>query len=322
MIEVLNDNLNPYFNIACEEYILKNFSQDCFILWQNSPSIIVGKHQNTLAEINQKFVTGNNLPVVRRISGGGTVYHDLGNLNFTFITTAKTEKIINFRYFTNPIIELLKDLGINATLNTRNNIFIDEKKITGTAAHIFKNKVIHHGTLLFSTSITDLEKSIKNNSLEYSDKAIKSVTSTVTNIFDHLENKTTLYLFRELLRNKINQSFEITEKHTLTEKDIENITDLVNTKYNTWEWNYGYSPSYQFSRIASDNLLRVSIAVKKGIIEKIVFSGQLSVCNEIKKIEKALTGIKHNKETVNNLFINSGFSFNEFSLDYLIKLIL
>ncbi len=321
MIEVLNDNLNPYFNIACEEYILKNFSQDCFMLWQNAPSIIVGKHQNTLAEINQNFVTKNNLPVVRRISGGGTVYHDLGNLNFTFITTAKAERIVNFQYFTKPIIELLADLGINATLNPRNNIFIEDKKITGTAAHIFKNKVIHHGTLLFSTSIKEIEKAVDNNPITYHDKAIKSVKNTVTNIFNHLENKISINIFRELLRNKLTISFEITETHTLTGNDIANINNLVNAKYKTWDWNYGYSPAYHFSKSTTDNMLEVNIDVKKGLIENVVFSGQLATNENIQNLGKTLIGIKHNKESIENILINSGFSSPYLSIEDLIKLI-
>ncbi|MBI5539766.1 MAG: lipoate--protein ligase [Bacteroidia bacterium] len=298
MIEVLNNSLNPYFNIACEEYIIKNFSQDCFVLWQNSPSVIVGKHQNTFAEIDNNFVNEKHLAVIRRISGGGTVYHDLGNLNFSYITNVKTDRIINFDFYTKPIIDLLSELGITATLNSRNNIFIGEKKITGTAAHIFKNRVIHHGTLLFSTSIEDLEKSIENNKTGYKDKAIKSVRNTVTNISDHLTSKINLEIFRELLRSKINTYFEIVKKYHFTDNDITNINNLVISKYQTWEWNYGYSPAFKFSNSTSDNLISTEISIKQGIIETILFTSKNKQITNFENIAKALKGKSFNKASI------------------------
>lgn len=301
MIEVLNNTLNPYFNIACEEYLLKNFSQDYFLIWQNSPSVIVGKHQNTFAEVNRNFVTEKKLPVIRRTSGGGTVYHDLGNLNFTFITNVITERYINFDYYIKPIIDLLSDLGITAILNSRNNLFISDKKITGTAAHIYKNRVIHHGTLLFSTSLEDLEKSTESNETKYNDKAIKSVRNAVTNVYDHLNSKINIEIFRELLRSKITDYFEVNQKYNFTDYDILNITNLVGSKYQTWEWNYGYSPAFKFSNSTNDNLISAEILIKKGVIETILFSSNNKHITNFENVINILNGKPYNKEYIKNI---------------------
>ncbi|MEG0331764.1 MAG: lipoate--protein ligase family protein, partial [Clostridium sp.] len=160
MIFIYNKSTDPYFNLAAEEYVLKNFNDDCFMLWRNSKAVIIGKNQNAIAEINRDYVTSNNIPVVRRLSGGGAVFHDLGNVNFTFITN-DTDDFVNFGKFTEPIIGVLKDnLSINAELSGRNDLTIDSKKFSGNAQYNYKNRVLHHGTLLFSSSIDNISESL------------------------------------------------------------------------------------------------------------------------------------------------------------------
>ena len=183
MLCIKNDNTNPYFNLAAEEYVLRNFKENCFMLWRNRPSIIVGKHQNTLAEINVDYVKEKNIDVVRRLSGGGAVFHDLGNLNFTFIKNAeKEEALVDFKKYVEPVLEVLQHLGVNAKFEGRNDIMIDGKKISGNAEHVFKKRVLHHGTLLFSSQMADLSNALKVNPLKYQDKGGKSVRSRVTNL--------------------------------------------------------------------------------------------------------------------------------------------
>ena len=187
MLIIQNSTTDPYFNIAVEEYLLKNFTDDCFILYQNKPSIIIGKHQNTLAEINYQYVKENNIAVVRRLSGGGTVYHDLGNLNFSFIKNSGNDKnLVDFKMYTTPIIEVLKQLGVNAEFGGHNDIQVNGFKISGNAEHIFKKRVLHHGTLLFSSDLSILNNAIKAPENRYSDKAVKSVRAVVANIKDFI----------------------------------------------------------------------------------------------------------------------------------------
>ncbi|HRC66441.1 MAG TPA: lipoate--protein ligase family protein, partial [Bacteroidales bacterium] len=148
MFCINNQNTNPYFNLASEEYLLKNYEEDVFMLWRNEPSIIIGKHQNALAEINIEYVKENHIKVVRRITGGGAVFHDLGNLNFTFISNSPNSKpVMNFKKYTQPIVDVLVNLGVDARFEGRNDIVIDGKKISGNAECVYKNRFLHHGTI-------------------------------------------------------------------------------------------------------------------------------------------------------------------------------
>ena len=187
MLCIYNKNTNPYFNLACEEYILKEFNEECFMLWRNSPCIVVGKNQNTLSEINKDYVDKNNITIVRRLSGGGAVFHDLGNINFTFISNQK-ETFNDFKRFTVPIIDALKQLNVNAEFSGRNDLTIDGKKFSGNAQYCYKNRVLHHGTLLFSANVKDISQSLNVKEKKFEGKAVKSVKSRVTNISSHLKS--------------------------------------------------------------------------------------------------------------------------------------
>ena len=164
-----NPSTNPYFNLACEEYLLKNVDDEVFMLWRNEPAIIVGKHQNTLAEINTEYVKDQGIKVVRRLTGGGAVFHDLGNLNFTFIKfiPLNGDQIIDFQKHTRPILDILLKLGINAKFEGRNDLTIDGKKFSGNAEHVHKHKVLHHGTLLFSAKLPDLSASLNVDTIKF-----------------------------------------------------------------------------------------------------------------------------------------------------------
>ena len=167
MLCIHDKHTDPFFNLAAEEYVLKNFTEDCFMLWRNGPSIIVGKHQNTLAEINLDWVRANNIKVVRRLSGGGAVFHDLGNLNFTFIVSGEDGNLVDFRKFTKPILEVLQKLGVEAKFEGRNDLTIKGMKFSGNAEHVHKNRTLHHGTLLFSSVMADLSQALKVNPLKF-----------------------------------------------------------------------------------------------------------------------------------------------------------
>mgnify|MGYP000873590956 CR=1 FL=1 len=310
MLLVRRHSTNPYFNIAAEEYFLKFFQDDLFMLWQNEPCLVVGKHQNTLAEVNTDFVDQQQIPVIRRISGGGTVYHDEGNLNFTFISNGEREKLVNFRRFVQPVADALRKLGLAATLGIRNDIRINDLKISGNAEHVHKNRVLHHGTLLFETNLENLEEAIKPGNASFIDKAVQSVRSRVTNIRDHLPVKMEMVEFRLFLETQIAGNFDNPGYYDLNQHDIQKIEQLVQKKYKTWEWNFGYSPVYTFSKsiLTGDGKVNLQLEVRNGIIENAAIRPEFAVSAEIRLLENSLTGLRHTPDIFRDLSQNPDFA--------------
>jgi len=267
-------NTNPYFCLAAEEYFLKNFDDDIFMLWQSENTIVVGKHQNAQGEINYPFVRKNNITVARRISGGGTVFHDAGNVNFSFIKNVKSAAEISFKQFTEPVREALAKLGVEATASGRNDLLIDGKKISGNAEHIFKNRVLHHGTLLYNSDLENLGKAIKVIAGKYTGKAVQSNRSEVANISTFIKSSLNISEFIQFLIDvQLSKSKNI--KYELTEKDTKKIETLAKEKFETWDWNFGYSPKYLFKNNVEIDGKKLSIVlnVKKGNIEDCTISG-------------------------------------------------
>ena len=295
MIYINNTNTNPYFNMAVEEYILKEFKEDCFMLWRNQPCIVVGKNQNTLSEINLDYVKTNNIPVVRRLSGGGTVFHDLGNLNFTFIKNNSEENFNNFRKFTLPILNVLNSLNINAEFSGRNDLTIEGKKFSGNAQYNYKNRVLHHGTLLFSSNITDLSKALQAKPLKFQDKSIKSVLSRVTNISSHLKQPLSIMDFEALIMNYVITENSSDYLYEFTDCDLDNINKLASEKYSTWEWNFGHSPKYNFinEKKFSFGTIECNMQVVHGVIKDISIYGDFFSKLDISDIEAKLIGVNH-----------------------------
>jgi lipoate-protein ligase A len=297
----INDNhTDPAFNLAAEEYVLKNFKENCFMLWRNEPSVIVGRHQNSLAEINLDYIKKNNVKVVRRLSGGGAVFHDLGNLNFTFIENAEGNSLIDFRKYTQPIMAVLRQLGVNAGFEGRNDLVIDGKKFSGNAEHVFKNRVLHHGTLLFSSELSDISGALNVNPAKFSDKAIKSVRSRVTNISSHLKSPLSLDRFRELILGHMMQNYPDCEIYEYTEADLAAISHLRDTKYAAWEWNFGHSPGYSMVNGVRTNggFLEVHLDVCNGIIRHIRIFGDFFNIRDISELENLLADTPHNEKNI------------------------
>lgn len=287
-------NTDPYFCLAAEEYLLKNFQEDIFMLWQSENAVVVGKHQNLLGEINYPFVRENDIALCRRISGGGTVFHDAGNVNFSFIKNVKSPAEISFKMFTAPVVEALAKLGITATTSGRNDLLIDGLKISGNAEHVYKNRVLHHGTLLFDSDLKNLGQAIKVVPGKYESKAVQSNRSPVANISQFLKTPMTTIEFIQFLlgvqlENPKNSFYQ------LTENDIQNIEKLSAEKFKTWDWNFGYSPKYTFkNEVEIDGkLLKIRLMVEKGVIVEAEVSGGNYGKNESLQIQKILTGERH-----------------------------
>ncbi|HAZ37624.1 MAG TPA: lipoate--protein ligase [Clostridiaceae bacterium] len=323
MLCIYNKNTNPYFNLACEEYILKEFNEECFMLWRNSPCIVVGKNQNTLSEINKDYVDKNNITIVRRLSGGGAVFHDLGNINFTFISNQK-ETFNDFKRFTVPIIDALKQLNVNAEFSGRNDLTIDGKKFSGNAQYCYKNRVLHHGTLLFSANVKDISQSLNVKEKKFEGKAVKSVKSRVTNISSHLKSPMKVEEFIEFLMNYVVNNYAESKLYTLTEEDIKNISKLADEKYSTWEWNYGSSPKYSYKNEmkCKGGLIEFNCNIEKGYIKDAKFFGDFFGIYDVSDIETTLKGTKYTEDAVRNTLskFNIENYFSSISLEQILKL--
>jgi lipoate-protein ligase A len=325
MLCILHNSTDPYFNIATDEYIFKNMKEDCFMLWRNDNAIIVGKHQNTLAEINVGYVKEKGIKVVRRLSGGGAVYHDLGNLNFTFTRTGENTEMVDFERYTKPIIDVLQNLGVDARFEGRNDLTIEGKKFSGNAEHVFKNKVLHHGTILYSSEMKDVSGALKINPLKYKDRAVKSIPKRVTNVTNHLKESLPLEDFTQKIMDHVLETFDDAKVYEFTTEDIAAIQKIRDEKYATWEWNFGKSPSYDFQQgiRTSGGTIEMNLNVKNGLITEAKIYGDFFGTKDVKDIEEVLTGTKHDvdlvKEKLSNFNIES--YFHKMTLDDLMSVL-
>lgn len=292
---------DPAFNLAFEEYIFEKMDpeEDLFMLWQNDNAIIVGKYQNTIEEINLEYIKEKNIKVVRRLTGGGAVYHDLGNLNFTFITHKKDLSNFDFQFFIKKITQALDKLGITAEFNGRNDITINGRKFSGNSQYAKGGRILHHGTILF-----DSDKSIMQNALnvktdKIESKGVKSVKSHVTNIIDHLDQKVSLQEFETVLLNALFEEISLEEIH-LNRDAIEAIEKIRDEKYNTWEWNFGKSPAFDLKKEHRFSSGSVSLLIKAthSMIDDLHIYGDFFGNGDIKILEDALKGINFEEKAV------------------------
>ncbi len=277
MLFIERPQTDPYFNIAAEEYLLRTLDQDCFMLWVNEPSVIIGKHQNAFAEIDHAYVRENGIPVIRRISGGGTVFHDPGNLNFSFIASGEREKLVDFRKFTAPVIAYLQSLGLPARFEGKNDIRIDGLKVSGNAEHVYKDRVLHHGTLLYSSRLDELNAAIRGKESLFESHAVRSVRSKVVNITDLLSKPPSLDAFRAGIIRQVQASNPGMRMTILREEDRASIQRLAREKYMSWDWNYGYSPGFTYVKEVSykGRTNEIRLEIRNGIIREVSASAEL-----------------------------------------------
>jgi lipoate-protein ligase A len=285
--------------LAVEEYALKNLdiNETYLLFYINEPSIIIGRNQNTIEEINTEYVEKNGIHVVRRLSGGGAVYHDLGNLNFSFITKDDGESFHNFRKFTEPVIAALKNLGVNAELSGRNDIEAEGKKISGNAQFSTGGRMFSHGTLLLNSEMENVASALKVKKDKIESKGIKSVRGRVANISEFLSDKLSIEEFRSLLLKSIFGGQNDIPEYQLTTEDWEKINLLSKERYQNWEWNYGKSPKFnlQHSHRFPVGQIDVRLEVNKGVIEGCKIYGDFFGVGDVSEIENKLKNTRYEK---------------------------
>lgn len=307
MIIIKNKSTDPYFNLALEEYLTDNLSDDVFMLWQNSKSVIIGKNQNAFAELDRAFIDEHDIKVVRRLTGGGAVFHDIGNVNYTFITR-KGENSLDFARFCAPVIDALKELGVDALLTGRNDITVDGSKISGTAQCVRGERLIHHGTLLFDADLTEMAGALRPDPLKLQSKGINSVRSRVANLRPLLSRKLDTDEFIAFIEGFVSQHADITEVRDLSDEEKTGIQYLADTKYSAWEWNFGASKSYsrRERRRFPFGTVQADLEVSEGRIALVKISGDFFGTRDISELETLLLGTRFELEDICTLLDVSG----------------
>ncbi|WP_461610518.1 lipoate--protein ligase [Cytobacillus kochii] len=317
---------DPRINLAIEEYALKNLdiNESYLLFYINKPSIIIGKNQNTIEEINTEYVEKNGLHVVRRLSGGGAVYHDLGNLNFSFITKDDGESFHNFLKFTEPVITALNKLGVNAELSGRNDLTVEGRKISGNAQFSTKGRMFSHGTLMLDSEIENVVSALKVKKDKIESKGIKSIRSRVANISEFLTEKISIEEFRQLILQHIFEGSEVSE-YRLTEKDWEEIHKISEQRYQNWEWNYGKSPKfdYEHSKRFPVGSIDIRLNVTKGQITECKIYGDFFGVGDVTDIEEKLEGIRYEKSEIERALagINIKHYFGNITIEDFVNLV-
>jgi lipoate-protein ligase A len=309
MLFVNNQNEHdPAVNLALEEYMLRKsqIKDDLLLFYINEPSIIIGRHQNTIEEINRDYVERNGIHVVRRLSGGGAVYHDLGNLNFSFITNYQAVNFVNFSKFTEPVIRSLTKLGVNAELSGRNDILIEGRKVSGNAQYISHGRMVSHGTLLFKSDLSQVSDALHVQENKIISKAIKSVRSRVTNITEFLPQPMDIEKFRDHLLETYFEGIPEIPEYPLTAQDWASVHTLAEERYRSWDWTYGHSPEFNLEKRQRFPFGEIDahFNVKQGIIQSVKFYGDFFSEKEPEELERLLVGVRYEHGDIDRVLQN------------------
>ncbi len=303
MLYVNNQNEHdPAVNLALEEHILRNAQpdEDLLLFYINAPSIIIGRHQNTIEEINRDYVEQHGIHVVRRLSGGGAVYHDLGNLNFSFITESRPENFRNFKKFTEPVVRALASLGVPAELSGRNDLLVEGRKISGNAQYISKGRMVSHGTLLFSSDLSHVSEALNVQAGKIVSKGIKSVRSRVANISEFLSQPMPIATFREHLLKEIFLGSDMAPEYPLKAEDWAAVRQLADSRYRSWEWTYGHSPDFNVEKRQRfpGGEIDARLDIQQGLIRSVKFNGDYFAELEPGALERRLVGVRYSREDI------------------------
>lgn len=302
MLYIETKSNDPCYNLAFEEYILTHHREGRWLmLWQNDNTVVIGRNQNAAEEINPDFIKQHGIKLVRRMTGGGAVYHDLQNLNYSFISDVGDAESLDLRHFCEPVCRALEKMGVHAQLSGRNDILVEGKKISGVAQRIYKDRILHHGTLLFKSDGDMIAGALRADPEKFSSKSAKSVRSRVGNIWDFLPEKMSIEQFWERLKAELTED-GITDV-SLSEQELKEIEQLAESKYGTWDWTYGSGPAFSFKnkRRYPGGSLQISLNSEKGCISEIAFSGDYMAVTDDAEIRQALTGVRIDRQEVRNV---------------------
>lgn len=294
---IVNKSNNPAYNIALEAYAFRELvdEDELFILWINEPAIIIGKHQNAVQEINKEYTDVHGIHVVRRLSGGGAVYHDLNNLNYTIISNKADEGAFDFKTFSQPVIATLADLGVKAEFTGRNDLEIDGKKFCGNAQAYYKGRMMHHGCLLFDVDMTVLGNALKVSKDKIESKGVKSVRARVTNILNELPEKITVQEFSDKILDKMKETYPDMTEYILSEDELLKIQKSADEQFGTWDWTYGKAPEYTVERSVRYPAGKITTYanVVNSVIESLKIYGDFFGIGDVSDIEDLLVGTRY-----------------------------
>lgn len=296
-----NPGTDPAFNHALEEHFFLHSPEECFILWQNAPCILIGKNQDAAAEIDEDYCAARHIPVIRRITGGGAVYNDLGNINFGFVSHDVSDVFVDFRRFTEPVIAALRALGVTAELSGRNDLLIDGRKFSGNAQCRSGGRTLHHGTLLFSSDLTAMAAALHVSPAKSEGRGVRSVSARVTNIRDHLPCPMAVSEFRSFLMDFVSARLENASPYTPDAADLIAVRRLRAEKYATDRWNLGERPipgGRRFSRRFPSGTVEIRLDTRDGRISAIAIRGDFFSSGDIAELERHLTGVPPERDAL------------------------
>ena len=304
VVFIESNSNDPRFNLALEQYVFDEMPQDrdYFWLWQNHNTIVVGKHQNTVQEINHAYVKEHDITIVRRLSGGGAVYHDMGNVNFTFIADAGNMDQLNLQVFCLPVVNTLEQIGVKAEVSGRNDITIDGKKFSGNSQYIKHGRIMHHGTLMFDSDLSVVSKALQVSNDKYESKGFQSVRSRVTNIRPYVPGDMDMERFKSILKKYMVFGSDV-EVYHLSEEDLERIRKIQEARYNTWEWTYGESPEFTVRkkrRIEGCGQIEIHMNVEHGCIKQYRSYGDYFGDGDTEELQELLKDCHLNEPALHN----------------------
>ena len=302
MMYIKCDSTDACFNFALEKYAMDELdaAKEYFMFWRTTPTLMTGRYQNTLSEINMPFAKAHRINIVRRITGGGTIYTDPNGWQFSFIVKDPGTRLIEFETFTKPILDALQALGVDARKSGRNDLTIDGRKFSGNAQYVRKSVVLHHGSLLFDTDLENLVRALSVDDEKIVSKGIQSVRQRVTNIAEYLKEPMTSLEFRDVMLSFLLRGMDTYE---LTRQDIERVMEIKKAQFDSWEWNFGKNPQFNITKEGrfAGGKLTVQSFVENGLITEIHFYGDFFAQEGLDLLEQKLAGCPYREEDVLNI---------------------